>query len=140
MSFSNSNYSDIHSQLPDTIQSQTNINLGSLNFKRPIPVHEQSLYRDASLGNSHYNHYDYCELDHDQTLLLENHSRHNLNIRLRHAFLPALIFVFMALGSLLTWSCVNGIMPVRGIDSSLMGRAFDIVKEQGDTSVDSTYI
>ena len=90
-----------------TIQPQANLDLGSLDFKQPIP--------DEKLEKSHYQHHD-C--DHCQTSSSEHHRCHN--IRLRRFLLPA-IFAFVALVIFLAWSCPNGKMPAWGID--LMGRA-----------------
>ena len=120
------NYHDIHSQLSVTDQPQANLNLGSLNFKQSIPVHEKSL--DASLENSHHRH---CE--HDQTSFSEHHSCHN--IRLKWFLLPA-IFALVALGGLLAWSCVSWYgFPAWGVD--LMGRALG---DANSTSSESPFI
>ena len=104
-------YSDIHSQLSGTIQPQANPSLnrdGDLG-KQSSPVHEKSL--DASLENTSH-HYHYYE--HGQTSLSEHHtSCHNLKkIRLRRFLLPVILFIFVALGGFLAWSC----MPAWGLD------------------------
>jgi ABC-type Zn2+ transport system substrate-binding protein/surface adhesin len=107
---------DIHNQLSVTIQSKAN-----LNNKQLIPVHgEKSL--DSSLENAHGHHHHH-DCEYGQTSFSEHHSchRHNSNIKLR-LFLLSAIFVFVALGGLLAWSCVNA-MPAWGFD--LMRRALD---------------
>jgi hypothetical protein len=109
-------YRDIHSQLSGTIQPQANPILNGDLGKQSSPVHEKSL--DASLENTSH-HYHYYE--HGQTSLSEHHhSCHNLKkIQLRRFLLPVLLFVFVALGGFLAWSC----MPAWGLD--LMRRGLD---------------
>jgi hypothetical protein len=102
-------YHDIRSQLSF---AQTNLKIGSesLEFNKSIPVQEKSLDASMALGDYH------CE-----------HGCLNMNIstRLRRFFLPAVtVFVFVALGGLIAWSCgtVNG-TPASSWEVNLMGRA-----------------
>ena len=111
------NYRDIHSQLSVTNQPQPSINLGSLDFKKSIPIDEKSLV--TSLENSHHH---LCELE-DGQISFSKHRTSN-NIRLKR-FLLSAIFSLVVLGGLLALSCVEWhglpLWEVRGAD--LMGRA-----------------
>jgi hypothetical protein len=110
-------YRDIHSQLSVTIQLEPEANL---NNKQLIPVHEPEKSLEASLENGTGHHHHHCE--YGQIPFPEHHSYHNSNIQLRRFLLSVIVFVFVALGSLLAWSCVNA-MPAWGFD--LVGRALD---------------
>jgi hypothetical protein len=113
MSFFTGDYRDIHtgSQLFVTNQPQANLNLGSLDFKQSIPIHEKGL--DALLEDGHHYH---CE--HGQTSSFSEHHHNCHNIRV---LLPT-IFALVALGGILAWNFVNWHgLPAREVD--LMGRA-----------------
>jgi hypothetical protein len=91
----------------DTNQAQANLNFGT----HSIPVHKESLDPSLNLKNGHY----YCE--HGQTSESSvHHSCRNLIIRF---FLPAILFVFVALSA---WSYDHGMHAWKG---DLMGRALD---------------
>ena len=102
------------------IQHQANRSFGSQNIKESIP--EKSL--DASLENNHHRYHDHYEHGQLETLALssEHHAGTNSSYDTRlKQFLPA-IFIFVALGSLLAWSCIDGMNAWEpGVD--LFGRA-----------------
>ena len=114
-------YRDIHSQPSVTIQPQPNVNLEpeSIDLKQSIPVHEKSLEAD-SLEKGHH----HCHCEYGQTSFSEDHSScHSSNSQLtrRQVFLSA-TSLFLALGGLLTWSCVNGMPAIKRDGLIMMGR------------------
>lgn len=124
MSFTG-NCRDIHSQLFVTNQPQANLNLGSLDFKQSIPIHEKSL--DALLEDSYHHHCEHGQI----SSFSEHHNCHN--ILLRRVLLPA-IFALVALGGMLAWSFVNWHgFPAWEVD--LMGRTLG--KRSASTWFDS---
>ena len=77
------------------------------------PVQERSLQNDDDEKN--------CQYEHGQTFPLAEHRRRH-NIRLKKTILPSL-FVLLALGGLLVWSCVNWHGWSTGGIDGLVGRA-----------------
>jgi hypothetical protein len=128
---------DIHSQLSVTraIQPEANLDLGSQDFKEPIPVtvHEKSL--EASIENGHHHHHcEYGHLERSESFSEHHSSHNNSNIQLRRFLLPAIfVTVFVALGGLLAWSCVM-VNAMPAWEFNLMGRAL-----ASDDNLNSTF-
>jgi hypothetical protein len=116
-------YFGIYRDIPDsqssaTIQPQTDFNrqvgtpspTRSGEFNQSILLQEKSL--DASLKNGH----DHWQYEHGQRTSLLSDSE-DPRFKLRRFLLPVILVVFVtvALGGLLAWSCVSN-MPAWGVD------------------------